>query len=139
MKMSNRVDELEGYSIEMESQREQYNRQDFTSRTDKTPGTVRSNTPRGSGYVSAKHPIDLVVDELKVENENLKNQVRNYQHQINKIQGEKQQMYQSLSQYKLNTLAESTDSHNLKPQFKTPTTKAPTSSIKANHSYVQAR
>ena len=94
MKTSDRVDELEGYSMNLESDRERSQRHEITPRTDIMPGTFRSNT---CGVIiqsnMAKHPIDFVVGELRLENDNLKAKIRNYQNQINQIQGEKQQMY----------------------------------------------
>lgn len=136
MKMSNRVDELEGYSMNIETNRDRSQRHEITPRTDILPGTVRSNA---SGVIiqsnMAKHPIDLVMDELKSENENLKAQIRNYQHQINRIQGEKQQMYQSLNQLKSSNLGVSIDTQNFRTPFKTPMTQPQTSSIKQNHNY----
>jgi len=142
IQMSHKVEELESASIE-NTNREHYQKPEYSSRVNKTPGTVRSNA---SGMYSShsksdlvnhtpKHRIDSINDELRFENEQLKQQLKNYQNAVNKLQGEKQQMYQSLNQFKLGKLGESSESQNMKSGFATPVTKAPSTSIKKNHTF----
>ena len=133
VKISSKVEELEEYSANMENTNRDYSKKaDYimqklctlkeyifsnempTSRNNKTPGTVRSNI---SGMISScsKNPLefnwsddsaDFITNEIRLKFDELKTKVFNYQSAINKLQGEKQQMYQSMNQLKYESVQE---------------------------------
>lgn len=146
-KINHKVNELEGYSTDLQNSNRDYLQKNDqamaclndikqhvisgdmqTSRTDRAPGTVRSNL---SGMFSSysKNPLEMqnleetvesITKEIKTKFDEMKGKVFNYQNAINKLQGEKQQMYQSMNQLKFDK----------SPAYGTPVTKAHSTSIK---------
>lgn len=64
--------------------------------------------------------VESITKEIKTKFDEMKGKVFNYQNAINKLQGEKQQMYQSMNQLKFDK----------SPAYGTPVTKAHSTSIK---------
>ena len=153
VKISSKVGELEEYSANIENTNRDYSKKTEyimqklyglreyifsneapTSRIQKTPGTVRSNI---SGMYSSfsKNPLefngndenaDLITNEIRFKFDELKAKIINYQNAINKLQGEKQQMYQSMNQLKYESLQD----------YSTPISKNPNSSFKSKNNIV---
>ncbi|CAI2384766.1 unnamed protein product [Moneuplotes crassus] len=146
-KMSNKVTELEEVSESMEnSKRDFMKKSDYlmqrlldlrdyvisgdlqTSRGGPAPGTVRSNLSQMFSSVS-RNPMELnsnddsveeIIRDIKAKLDGYKCKVTNYQTAINRLQAEKQNLYQSVNKLQVD-----------KSQgFSTPVTKAANSSVK---------
>lgn len=158
MRMSSKVSELEGYSHTIENStkdttsmakkaeyylgkiaelREYIVGEAFTARSQKAPGTVRSNL---SGVFSscAKNPMEMytadegletTLTDIRAKVDDMKGKIFNYQNAINRLQGEKQQMYQTLNQMKLEKSPNG---------FATPVTRAGYTSVKKSQNTFQS-
>jgi chromosome segregation ATPase len=155
MRISHKVNELEGYSNGLQSSNRDYHKindnlmqcllglkeyvipNDIHTSRSSAPGSVRSNLS-GMFNSCSRNPLEMhstedtvqsIIKEVKMKFDEMKGNIFNYQNAINKLQGEKQQMYNSMNQLKFEKSQE----------FSTPVTKAHTSKKTSKKDYSQSK